>query len=403
MPQPIVFVAHVVTEVLNEGFLPAARELGLDPVIVTDLPNDHRRHFAQENLAAYPEAVLGCDVFSPIAILEALQEAGIAPLAVFSHSDHLQAATALVADYFGLPGKDWRVCFAAKNKAAMRQRLDELALSSCWHRLVTTPEELGEILPSCPLPCVVKPREGVASLDVSRADTREALIACCEGLWQRQPGQALLVEEYLEGELYTLETLGDGERLEVLGGFRVELSPPPHFIELAAHWGPDLAPSVIDDVTDQIRRFGIGFGSCHSEFVLTPTGPRLIEINYRTIGDGREFLLDEALGIELFRTILRLHLGEALPRLDIASKGLHIEYVRATRSGQLVQVPEAFRRRWEDGFVDFHPLRQAGERLTLSHSNKDYLGVLRAAGDSAIQLKERVAATLASLSWEVQP
>ncbi|GGY11132.1 carboxylate--amine ligase [Litchfieldella qijiaojingensis] len=403
MPQPIVFVAHVVTEVLNEGFLPAARELDLDPVIVTDLPSDHRRHFAQEGLAAYPEAVLGCDVFSPIAILETLQEAGITPRAVFSHSDHLQAATALVADYFGLPGKDWRVCFAAKNKAAMRQRLDELALSPCWHRLVTTPAQLTEIAPDCPLPCVVKPREGVASLDVSRVDTREALIACCEGLWQRHSGQALLIEEYLEGELYTLETLGDGDRLEVLGGFRVELSPPPHFIELAAHWGLDLDQAVIDDIIDQIRRFGVGFGSCHSEFVLTPTGPRLIEINYRTIGDGREFLLDETLGIELFRTILRLHLGEALPRFDIASKGLHIEYVRATQSGHLVQVPEAFRRRWEDGFVDFHPLRRTGERLTLSHSNKDYLGVLRAAGDCTVRLKERVATTLASLTWEMQP
>lgn len=284
----------------------------------------------------------------------------------------------------------------------MRQRLDELAVSSCWHRLVTTRKELNGILTDCPLPCVVKPREGVASLDVSRADTRDALIACCETLWQRHPGQALLLEEYLEGELYTLETLGDGDRLEVLGGFRVELSPPPHFIELAAHWGLDLAPAVVDDVVEQIRRFGIGFGSCHSEFVLTPTGPRLIEINYRTIGDGREFLLDETLGIELFRTILRLHLGEALPRLDIASRELHIEYVRATQSGRLIQVPEAFRQRWEDGFVDFHPLRRAGERLTLSHSNKDYLGVLRAAGDCTVRLKERVATTLASLTWEVQ-
>ncbi|ATJ83705.1 ATP-grasp domain-containing protein [Halomonas beimenensis] len=403
MPYPVVFVAHVVTEVLNEGFLSAARELGLDPVIVTDLPSDHRRHFAQEGLPTYPEAILGCDVFSPIAILETLQEAGITPRAVFSHSDHLQAATALVADYFGLPAKDWRVCFAAKNKASMRQRLEGLSLSSCWHRLVTSPEELAEILPHCPLPCVVKPREGVASLDVSRVDSRDALAVCCEGLWQRHPGLALLIEEYLEGELYTLETLGDGERFEVLGGFRVELSAPPHFIELAAHWGLDLDQSVIDDVVDQIRRFGIGFGSCHSEFVLTPTGPRLIEINYRTIGDGREFLLDEALGIELFRTILRLHLGEALPGFDIARKGLHIEYVRATRSGQLVQVPDAFRRCWEDGFVDFHPLRRAGERLTLSHSNKDYLGVLRAAGDCTTRLRERVSTTLDSLTWEVRP
>ncbi|MCL7750272.1 ATP-grasp domain-containing protein [Guyparkeria hydrothermalis] len=403
MPQPIVFVAHVVTETLNEGFLIAARELGLDPVIVTDLPGDHRRHFSQEGLAAYPEKVLGCDVFNPIAIIETLQEADIEPKAVFSHSDHLQAPTAIAAGYLGLPGKDWRVCFAAKNKAAMRQRFDELELSPCWHRLVTTRAELTAILPDCPFPCVIKPREGVSSLNVSLVETQEALIAGCEHLWQKHSGQPLLIEEYLQGELYTLETLGDGDRIEVLGGFRVNLSPPPHFIELAAHWGLDLAPEIIDEVVDQIRRFGIGFGSCHTEFVVTPTGPRLIEINYRTIGDGREFLLDETLGIELFRTILNLHLGEALPQLNIARKGLHIEYIRATRSGRLVQIPGPFRRRWEDGFIDFRPLRQTGESLKLSHSNKDYLGVIRASGDSTSSIKERVSKTLASLEWEIQP
>jgi diaminopimelate decarboxylase len=33
--------------------------------------------------------------------------------AVLSNSDHLQAQTAVAADYFGLPGKDWRSCLRA--------------------------------------------------------------------------------------------------------------------------------------------------------------------------------------------------------------------------------------------------------------------------------------------------
>lgn len=46
-----------------------------------------------------------------------------------------------------------------------------------------------------------------------------------------------------------------------------------------------------NQVVDIIRCFGVGFGACHTEFVMTNKGPRLIEINYRNIGDYREFLM----------------------------------------------------------------------------------------------------------------
>jgi biotin carboxylase len=402
MSGQIIFIAHLVTEVLNEGFLPAARALGLSPVIVTDLAREHRQHFAEEGREAYPDAILACDVFNPLALIETLQEADIAPVAVFSHSDHLQTSTALVAEYFGLPGKDWRVCYRAKNKAAMRAHLASLGAEPFWYRLVASPSQLEPLLADCPYPCVVKPREGVASLDVSLVQSAVALRDCCERLWERQPGQPLLIEEYIEGPLYTLETLGDGERLEVLGGFRVELSEPPHFVELSARWGLDLEDADLQQVVRMISDFGVGFGSCHTEFVQTRKGPRLIEINYRTIGDGREFLLAQALDFPLFRTLLQLHLGQPLPVLAGPDSRLLIQYIRGTQAGRLTQTPAAFRHDWAEGFVDFRPLRRAGEQLELSHSNKDYLGVIRALGACETQLQARVEDALAGLSWGLE-
>jgi biotin carboxylase len=402
MSGQIVFIAHVVTEVLNEGFLPAARELGLSPIIVTDLAREQRQHFAEEGREAYPDAILACDVFNPMAVIETLQEAGIAPVALFSHSDHLQASTALVAEYFGLPGKDWRVCYRAKNKAAMRAQLASLGAEPFWYRLVASPSQLEPVLADCPYPCVVKPREGVASLDVSLARSAAELAACCQQLWARQPGQPLLIEEYIEGPLYTLETLGDGERLEVLGGFRVELSEPPHFIELSARWGLDIDADDLQQVVRLISDFGVGFGSCHTEFVQTARGPRLIEINYRTIGDGREFLLAQTLDFPLFRTLLQLHLGQPLPTLPRPDIQLLIQYIRATQAGRLTLAPMAFRDDWAEGFVDFKPLRRAGDQLELSYSNKDYLGVIRAAGRCEVQLQNRVSGAMAGLNWGVE-
>ncbi|MGL1590381.1 ATP-grasp domain-containing protein, partial [Vibrio parahaemolyticus] len=67
----------------------------------------------------------------------------------------------------------------------------------------------------------------------------------------------------------TLETLGDGRQIMAFGGFRVTLAEPPNFVELAAEWGDVLPPAQRAAVLDQITRFGVGFGSCHTEFILT--------------------------------------------------------------------------------------------------------------------------------------
>jgi len=396
-------VAHVCTDSVNEGFLPAAQALGLPVVLLTDCAAMHREHFAQSGRAASPQDIVACDVFNPLAIIEAVTRHGGCPAAIFSNSDHLQASTALAAAYFGLPGKDWRSSYRAKNKAEMRRQLAALGLDSLWHALVCSPAELSALGTNLRLPCVIKPREGVASQEVSLARDAAELAAQCEAVWATRPGQPLLLEEYIEGPLYTLETLGDGARLQALGGFRTVLSPPPHFIELEAHWGTGLPAAVEAQVLDTIRRFGIGFGACHTEYVLTPQGPRLIEINYRCVGDYREFLLCETLQIPLFQQVLRLHLGEPLPALVPADRAAAIRYFTAPASGRLSHAPSPFTRA-EDGLqLRYQPLRQIGDRLQISHSNKDYVGVLRGWARTREHLAAAFDEVSASLAWEVAP
>jgi hypothetical protein len=99
---------------------------------------------------------------------------------------------------------------------------------------------------------------------------------------------------------------------------------------------------------------------------------------------------------------LKLHLGQPLPRLARPDRQLLIQYVCATQAGRLTQTPAAFRDDWAGGFVEFRPLRRAGEQLELSHSNKDYLGVIRALGNCETQLQARVTGVLAGLSWGLE-
>lgn len=367
------------TDSVTDGFLPAARALGCEVTILTDRPERH------------PGAV-GCDVRDPRALIDTVASLG-RPAAIFSNSDHLQVETALAADYFGLPGKDWRACLAAKNKFLTRRALAGAGVERVWSVRLAP----GDPVPDgVPYPVVVKPREGVASEDVVLVE--EDLPRAVAGIRRRRPGEALVVEEYLEGPLRTLETLGDASATRVLGGFATTLGPLPHFVEERLDWSPD-GPH--DHVLAALAALGVGFGACHTEYVLTPAGPRIVEVNYRVIGDHCDFLLADLLGVPLFEWILLAHLGEPVPEVPgAAGHGSAVSLV-ADRSGTITEAPaaEAVTR---DGVRLWHrPLRAVGEVVERTHTNRDYLGVIRAVGPDRDRVEAAVAGYRAARPWVI--
>jgi len=394
---PLVILTHVCHPAITEGFLPAAHALGLPVWLLTDHRLDHLAYF-REHPAHAPQRVIECDVFNPLGVLDVLHDAQIAPRAVFSNSDHLQTSTALVAAALGLPSKDWQVCYAAKNKAAMRQRLRAHGLPCPWFCTLAP----GTAWPAqIRWPVVAKPREGVASLDVRYCADAAQLQTYLDDVWQRDPQRTVLLESMLEGALFTLETLGDGRRLQAIGGFKVRLSPPPHFIECEAQWDANVETPVITQALQHLRVFGVGLGLCHSEFILTSDGPVLVEINYRSIGDRREFLLDEMFSRQWFTAALAPHLGLPLPQLHSARAHALLRYYVATHDGELVSASEERHHHDAHSQVQYRRMRAPGDRIRLSHSNKDYLGVLSAVASDAQALQHAVTQAEADLQWRI--
>jgi biotin carboxylase len=328
------------------------------------------------------------------------------PDAVFTNSDHLQIQAALTADYFGLPAKSWQAALRTKDKAQLRRHLAAAAVDTVWSAELAADRDPAELLGlEVPYPCVVKPREGVASEDVVLVNGPEDLVLRCKDIQDRRRHAPLVVEEYLSGELYTLETLGDGRKLHILGGFHTRLSPPPYFIEERLDFVPAHPEPIVAQLLTQLDALGVGFGACHTEFVLQDGRTRIIEVNYRAIGDHCDLLLAELLGIPLFEHILRVHLGEPLPDdLGAHPDGrARIDSPYADRAGTLTVAPSATDLTLDGVQVLYRPLREVGERHDLYHTNRDYLGVLRVIGTDQQAVDRAAARFLATHRWEITP
>ncbi|MGQ4389350.1 ATP-grasp domain-containing protein [Streptomyces sp. SAS_270] len=386
------------TDSVTEGFLPAAARLGLDVTVLTDQPDAHRTVYAESGLHARIE-LLECDVRDFRAVITRISTHHT-PDTVFTNSDHLQTQAALAADYFGLPAKNWRATLRTKDKAEMRRHLAAAGVDTVWSAELSEPAALD-----APYPCVLKPREGVASEDVVLVDGPEELVTRSKEILARRPGAVLVVEEYLPGELFTLETLGDDRVRHVLGGFHTELSEPPYFIEERLTFVPDHPEPVVAQVLAQLDALDVGFGACHTEFVVHEGRARIIEVNYRAIGDQCDLLLARLLEIPLFEHILRTHLGEPLPtnlgaRRDGAAR---LDYPCAERAGTLTSAPAATEQNVDGVQLTYRPLRENGERHELYRTNRDYLGVLRATGTDQRSVDRAATAFLAAQRWEIQP
>lgn len=122
----LIILADELTDAVNDGYLPAARRLGLRVTLLTDQVAVHRRYFAQERRADCPDEIVECDVGDALDVIGVLTGRRGTLAGLFTDSPRLQTCAAVAAEYLHLPGKDWHVTYRASDASEMRCRLREL-------------------------------------------------------------------------------------------------------------------------------------------------------------------------------------------------------------------------------------------------------------------------------------
>jgi biotin carboxylase len=371
-------------------FARRARELGVEPVLVTAEP------------ARYPYAAadgvrtVQADTADPAAVLAVAGN----PAGVMTSSEYALPVAAEVAHRLGLPGPDPAAVLACRDKALQRAALHvagvpvpAFARASSVPAAVAVAERLG-------YPVVVKPVEGSGSVGVrlcpdatAVAGHTAALLAVTHNERGLPVPARVLVERYADGVEFSVELFGD----QVVAIVRKYLGPEPHFAEighdLPAGLGPASRRSLGETARRAIAALGLGFGAAHVEIRCPAGGPVLVEVNARPAGGMIPELVRAATGVDLLGAQLAAVLGRRV-RLaadrdrHAALRFLTVERHSVVRAAAVGDLPS---------IVDVQVYREPGTPVRPAEDYRDRIGHVLAVADDARTCREAAVAGLGRL------
>jgi biotin carboxylase len=331
---------------------------------------------------------------------------------VFTCDEAHVELTAEVARRLGLPGPAPEAAVLCRDKYAMRQRLAEAGIPSAHSVMVATAAEALRTADLIGYPVVLKPRNLAGSIGVVRADGPDDIVGLFEvaaGATMARIGAlpGLLVEEYLDGPEYSIESIVIDGVTHVCGITEKVLGYEPYFEEVGHFSRPvdpeDPLDARLTVLVGQVHR-ALGFtgGATHCEVRLTGDGPRVIEIAGRLGGDRIPVITQLATGIDLLAAAVAAATGQPA---DLTPKQRRVAGIRMVYPDH-----DGVIRRLETkdglgtGLVEIGWYASVGQRVALPPNGYlSRLAYLIAVGHTRDEVSQRLDGGESMLVIEIEP
>jgi formate-dependent phosphoribosylglycinamide formyltransferase (GAR transformylase) len=317
--------------------------------------------------------------------------------------DHVVVGAAECAAAIGLMGNPPELVRLVRNKDECRARLAELGFPQPAVRLCADAAEAAAFLREIAGPWVVKPRDAMASIGVSKVERIEDLATAIAGLPTADP---FLVEQFVFGSEFSAEGVFLGGAPKVLAVTAKQTLPPPNFVEAGHVLPAELPAEVRGEIERQVQAaltaLGLRFGVFHVELWLTDAGVVLGEVHPRPGGDWLHMLLGHAIpDLELFGLILDDVLGRP-PRRVLTPTRAAAAFFLTPRPGRLVRI---------DGWADVlaHPnvlhaelTVEPGQVIGPVRESSDRSGVVVVGADTPASARELAVQLTSSVGFVVE-
>ena len=324
---------------------------------------------------------------TPGEIAAALRDAGCGGLIAFT--DNWLRPGAEIALELGVRFHTPDVAEVLTDKLLQRQRLAASGIAvPAFATIPAAPseEQLSAALAAVPLPAVLKPRAGSASRDTSHIEDAGDLGHALAGS-ATDGGGGWLLEQFLPAaatdtdrpwsDVMSVESIVQrGECRHVTTCGRFPFAPP--FRDTGGFLPAALTAAELGAAEEMaaaaIAALGVSDGVCHTELKITPTGPRIIEVNGRVGGHVPE-LLAMVDGPPLIEWAMRIAMGQALaPRAFTPRAVAYFLCEQSPVEAHEVDAISGLNRTLElDGVTQIRPRKLAGSPVDWRAGATDYV------------------------------
>jgi biotin carboxylase len=394
-----------------DAFLDAARRIGVELVLATDLPRSFARKGAPVHGVDFADAA-----GSARRIAGALRQQGLSG-ALGTHEASAVVA-AMVAAELGLPHASPDGVLATRDKRKMRERFAAAGLPAPRFTIVEPTEDPLAVAERVRFPCVVKPPMLSGSQGVIRADdagqlaqaidrTRRIIARHASALASLPEFHPLLVEDYLPGREVAVEAVvvGGGVRLLCIFDKPDELVGP--YFEETLYVTPsrlseDEQAAALAATRDAARALGLAHGPVHAELRVHEGRATVIEIAARSIGGMCSRAFEGILG-SLEELLLGAAIGEPAPPAAAAQGAAGVMMLPIPRSGVLRGVRGVERARAVPGVVGVEMSIAPGDAIRALPEGGSYLGFVFARGETPAGVERALRAAHAAIELDLSP
>ncbi len=223
------------------------------------------------------------------------------------HDSYYEVAAALAAGLDARCVVDLAVTRVLRDKYATRLKVADLECGRV-NSAVLEPGRPLDSLDGVGFPCVVKPLDSEASMAVTFVHEADRLAEAVERARDADRTGRCLVEEMVSGPEFSVETFSVAGRHHVLAvteKFKLPESPVEQGHLIPARLDDNDRKRIENSVCEVLDHIGLTDGPGHSEFILSPSGPKLVESHNRMGGDRIGILVELATGIDYIELVAR--------------------------------------------------------------------------------------------------
>ncbi|MER8989475.1 acetyl-CoA carboxylase biotin carboxylase subunit family protein [Mesorhizobium sp. M0843] len=315
-------------------YVQAAQRLGLHPIILSADPT------CDDYLAAEGIQTMHVDTSNLDALIsECSRLRATYDIAGITGKSVVYVTVGKLCRHFDLPGPNPASIEQCLDKFTQRELLAAAGVASPNYRLAANARDVESSAAEIGLPVILKPPVGGGSIGVRLCRNVDEIAEHTANLFGgkqiRRPSPRILVEEFAQGPLYTVEIMGS----EVIGIGTCDFGPPPHFVyrqfTLPALLTDEECKRITHASLSCLRALGLGWGPTGIEFRWTKDGPVVIEVNPRLHGTPAPQLVLLAYGVDLITEHIKLVIGGECDLRKRHSHAAAARFLVADRDGAL--------------------------------------------------------------------